>query len=80
MTEASVSMFGIAARSSRTCPGHEERLREHASRIYSHPCPCGSGKTYGECCLERPNQEELEVKHRRYRGELICLDEDLRDE
>jgi hypothetical protein len=45
--------------------GHEERLVAHEQRIHSNPCPCGSGRTYGRCCLGRVNQEELELRQRR---------------
>ena len=31
--------------------GHEQRLAAHAARIQGAPCPCGSGKTYGDCCI-----------------------------
>ena len=49
-------------------PDIEERLAAHERRIHNHPCPCGSGKTYGTCCLRRPNQEQLELRHRRQMG------------
>lgn len=48
--------------------GHEERMIAHTKRIYSHRCPCGSRRTYGHCCLERLNQEELELRRRRKRA------------
>ncbi len=41
------------------------RLADHERRIHNHPCPCGSGRRYGDCCIGRPNQEHLELKHRR---------------
>ena len=47
---------------------HEERLAAHERRIHNHPCPCGSGKTYGACCIDRINQEALELRHRRQMG------------
>lgn len=37
-------------------PGHEQRLAEHTRRIYSTSCECGSGKSYGECCLHADHQ------------------------
>jgi len=49
-------------------PDIEERLAAHERRIHNHPCPCGSGKTYGTCCLSHPNQEHLELQHRRQMG------------
>jgi len=48
--------------------GHEERLAAHARRIRRHRCPCGSGRTYGRCCIGRINQEELELRERRRRA------------
>ena len=53
---------------------HEERLAAHERRIHNHPCPCGSGMTYGSCCLTRTSQEQLELRHRRRMG---LRDEDL---
>lgn len=50
---------------SHRSPGHEERMAMHTKRIRSHACPCGSGLTYGRCCLGRVNQEELELRRRR---------------
>jgi len=58
-------------------PDHAERLAAHEARIHSHPCPCGSSRTYGECCLTRPNQEHLELKRRRELARLRAGDEDL---
>jgi len=55
-------------------PDIEERLAAHERRIHNHPCLCGSGKTYGTCCLDKPNQEHLELRHRRQVG---LRDEDL---
>jgi len=46
----------------------ETRLAAHERRIHNHPCPCGSGRRYVDCCIDRPNQEALELKHRRRRG------------
>ena len=50
------------------------RLAEHERRIHNHPCPCGSGLRYADCCIDRINQEHLELQHRRRRG---LRDEDL---
>ena len=55
-------------------PDIEERLAAYERRIHNHPCPCGSGKTYGTCCIDKPNQEQLELRHRRQVG---LRDEDL---
>jgi hypothetical protein len=44
---------------------HARRVAGHERRIHNHPCPCGSGKTYGTCCILNPRQEELELRHRR---------------
>jgi hypothetical protein len=52
----------------------ERRIVEHEKRIHNHPCPCGSGKTYGSCCLLKINQEFLELRHRQRMG---IRDEDL---
>jgi hypothetical protein len=51
----------------RNCdvPDHEERLRAHEERIHNHPCECGSGKRYVDCCIGRINQEQIELRHRR---------------
>jgi hypothetical protein len=43
---------------------HEERLAAHEQRIHNHPCPCGSGKRYVDCCIGRANQGQLELRHR----------------
>ena len=32
-------------------PGHEERMAGHIARVSAHPCPCGSGAHFGDCCL-----------------------------
>ena len=55
-------------------PDIEERLAAHERRIHNHPCPCGSGKRYVDCCIDRINQEHLELRHRRQVG---LRDEDL---
>ena len=55
-------------------PDIEERLAAHERRIHNHPCLCGSGKRYVDCCIDRPNQEHLELRHRRRMG---LRDEDL---
>ena len=49
---------------SHAYPGHEERMAAHEARIHGHPCPCGRGLTYGACCINRINQEYLELAHR----------------
>ena len=56
-----------AKRSIRSCdcPGHEERLRAHEERIHNHPCGCGSGKRYVNCCIDKIDQERIELLHRR---------------
>ncbi len=51
-----------------------ERLAEHERRIHNHPCPCGSGKRYADCCISKINQEQIELRHRRRMG---LRDEDL---
>ena len=55
---------GVAVRA----PDHEARLAAHERRIHNHPCLCGSGKTYGTCCLDKPNQEYVELRARRQMG------------
>ena len=55
-------------------PDIEERLAAHERRIHNCPCGCGSGKRYVDCCIDRPNQEHLELRHRRQVG---LRDEDL---
>jgi len=54
---------------------HEARLAAHEKRIHDHPCPCGSGQRYADCCIRRPNQEQLELNRRRKlarRGMTSC--------
>jgi len=70
MLQPGAAEKGVAVRA----PDHEERLAAHERRIHNHPCPCGSGKTYGTCCIDKPNQEHLELEHRRRMG---LSDEDL---
>ncbi len=36
---------------SRMFPGHEDRMTFHMMRIRNHPCPCGSGVRFVDCCL-----------------------------
>lgn len=31
--------------------GHDQRMAYHMMRIRNHPCPCGSGDRFGDCCL-----------------------------
>ena len=50
---------------SHDLPGHEERMRAHEERIHNHPCGCGSGKRYVDCCIDRINQEQIELRYRR---------------
>jgi len=64
MLRPGVAEQGVAVRA----PDHEERLAAHERRIHNHPCPCGSGKTYGMCCLSHPNQAQLELRNRRRMG------------
>ena len=40
-------------------PGHEQRMADHIRRIRSTACECGSGKPYGECCIENDHQRSL---------------------
>ena len=42
-----------------------QRVAERERQIHNHPCPRGSGKTYVNCCIDRNNQESLELRHRR---------------
>ena len=46
-------------------PERLARLSAHEKRIHNHPCPCGSGLRYADCCIGRINQEHLELKRRR---------------
>ena len=41
------------------------RLAEHEHRIHNHPCGCGSGKRYVDCCIDKINQEYIELRNRR---------------
>jgi hypothetical protein len=41
------------------------RVEEQERRIHNHPCPCGSGKRYVDCCINRMDQAERELRHRR---------------
>jgi len=56
-----------AKRSLASCdaPDHEERLRAREERIHNHPCGCGSGKRPVDCCIDKINQEQIELRHRR---------------
>jgi hypothetical protein len=40
------------------------RVEEQERRIHNHPCGCGSGKRYADCCIDRINQEQIELRHR----------------
>jgi hypothetical protein len=54
---------------------YAERLAAHERRIHDHPCPCGSGLRYADCCIGRINQEHLELKRRRElarQGMMTC--------
>jgi len=31
--------------------GHEQRMAWHMMQVRNHPCPCGSGARFGDCCL-----------------------------
>jgi hypothetical protein len=53
---------------SHRSPGHEERMEAHQRRIRGHVCLCGSGLPYGECCLDRMDQEYRELRERRRKG------------
>lgn len=53
---------------SHRSPGHEERMAGHQQRIHSQACLCGSGLTYGQCCLDRMDQEYRELRQRRREG------------
>lgn len=59
------------ATDSNRFPGHEGRMAAHMMRIRNHPCQCGSGKRYADCCISRPNQERLELANRKNRGLLL---------
>jgi hypothetical protein len=48
--------------------GHEERMVAHEQRIHNHSCPCGSGLTYGCCCIDQWDQEDRELRQRRREG------------
>ena len=41
------------------------RLAAHERRIHNHPCPCGSGKRYVDCCISKINPAQIELRHRR---------------
>jgi hypothetical protein len=45
--------------------GHEQRMAAHEQRIHSQPCQCGSGLSYGRCCIDRLDQEYRELRERR---------------
>jgi len=53
------------ARENLDDPKRLARLAAHEERIHGHPCPCGSGHRYADCCILRPNQEQRELKRRR---------------
>lgn len=36
--------------------GHDARMADHDRRIRSAACECGSGKRYGDCCLDSDHQ------------------------
>ena len=40
-------------------------LAAHEQRIHNHPCGCGSGKRYVDCCIDKINQEYIELRYRR---------------
>jgi hypothetical protein len=56
---------------------YAERLAAHERRIHDHPCPCGSGLRYADCCIGRPNQEYLELKRRRELARARLAHEDV---
>ena len=64
MLRPGVAEQGVAVRA----PDHEERLAAHERRIHNHPCECGSGERYADCCIGRMNQEQIELRHRRRMG------------
>jgi hypothetical protein len=37
-------------------PGHDDRMADHARRARSTPCECGSGRPYGDCCMDADHQ------------------------
>ena len=39
------------ASESHLFPGHEQRMAWHMMQVRNHPCPCGSGVRFGDCCL-----------------------------
>jgi len=43
---------------SHNFPGHAKRMRAHAKRIAAHPCPCESGRPYGDCHIGKGYPEE----------------------
>ena len=55
-------------RDSNRFAGHEGRMAWHTMRIHNHPCECGSGKKYADCCISKPNQERLELANRKNKG------------
>ena len=66
-----------AAREDPDDPKRLARLAAHERRIHNHPCPCGSRKRYADCCIDRPNQDHLELKRRRELARPRAGDEDL---
>ena len=48
---------------SGTYAGHDMRLSDHARRISASPCECGSGETYGDCCMSEDRQSSLPGIH-----------------
>lgn len=42
---------GKAATDSNCFPGHDQRMAWHMMQVRNHPCPCGSGIRFGDCCL-----------------------------
>lgn len=45
------------AHESRRFPGHDQRMSDHTRRIRSAACGCGSGKAYGDCCMDNDHQQ-----------------------
>lgn len=39
------------ASDSHLFPGHEQRMAWHMMRVRNHPCPCGSERSFRDCCL-----------------------------